>query len=292
MKIVGIVRYAIPNAFDGIKTVGERNGALGVKSRDVIRLYEDPYFTDRFNIFCNITLNSFINQTNKDFTLCIYHTDQIPKDKKALFDKIEKEYPFIRCVYVSDDKMPIPEDLKEQRMLTFRIDNDDGVPVDFIDRLRTTIDSTDEINFAITIPRIRKIMRLSEDTYKTITANYPSNSMGEAYYTNQDKTIMDLGNHVDIHARFPTKRLSGNGGLQIINSYNVANKFEKKNNIRKDQKKLTKKELEELLKKENYSVKDLSCLPICKEEASDQSISNRSGLQRRKVLKKKSEFNY
>ena len=129
MKIIGIVRYAIPNAFSGIKTV---------KSRDVVKLYEDPYFTDRFNVFYNITLESFKNQTNKDFVLCIYHTDQIPEDKKRLFNKIEEECPFVRCVYVSDDKMPIPEDLKEQNMLTFRIDNDDGVPVDFIDRLRNS----------------------------------------------------------------------------------------------------------------------------------------------------------
>lgn len=291
MKIVGIVRYAIPNAFSGIKTVRERDGVLGVKSRDVIKLYEDPYFTDRFNVFYNITLESFKNQTNKDFILCIYHTDQIPEDKKRLFDKIEEDFPFVRCVYVPDDKMPIPEDLKEQNMLTFRIDNDDGVPVDFIDRLRNTIDSTDEINFAITIPKIRKIMRVGEDEYKTVTANYPSNSMGEAYYTNQNKTIMDLGNHTNIHKRFKTKTLNGNGGLQIINSYNVANKFEKKNNY-KDKKILNTEQIKELLEKEKYYIGDLSCLPICKGETNDQSVSNNSGIQHRKVPRKMFKFHY
>ena len=291
MKIVGIVRYAIPNAFSGIKTVRERDGVLGVKSRDVIKLYEDPYFTDRFNVFYNITLESFKNQTNKDFILCIYHTDQIPEDKKRLFDKIEKEYPFVRCVYVPDDKMPIPEDLKEQNMLTFRIDNDDGVPVDFIDRLKNTIDSTDEINFAITIPKIRKIMRVGEDEYKTVTANYPSNSMGEAYYTNKNKTIMDLGNHTNIHKRFKTKILNGNGGLQIINSYNVANKFEKKNNY-KDKTILKTEQIKELLEKEKYYIGDLSCLPICKGETNGQSVSNNSSIQHRKVPRKMFKFHY
>ena len=289
MKIVGIVRYAIPNAFDGIKVVGER-GKLGVKSRDVLKLYEDPYFTDRFNIFCNITLKAFANQTNKDFVLCVYHTDQIPENKKRLFDNLEKEYKFIRCVYVPDDKLLIPEDLKEEKILTFRIDNDDGVPFDFIERLYNTI-NTDEINFGITIPKIRKIMRLSEDEYKTITANYPSNSIGLAYYTNEDKTIMDLGNHTNIHIRFPTKRLEGNGGLQVINSYNVANKFEKKNNCN-DQKILNKEEMQDLLAKENYIIGDLSCLPICKGESRDQNISNHSSLQRRKISSKLSKFNY
>lgn len=284
MKIVGIVRYAIPNAFNGIKVAG-------VKSRVLEKLYEDPYFTDRFNIFCNITLESFANQTDKDFVLCVYHTDQIPESRKQLFNKIEKKYPFVRCVYIPDDKLLIPEDLKEEKILTFRIDNDDGVAADFIENLRKFI-STNEINFAITIPRIRKIVRLSEDTFKTITANYPSNSIGLAYYTNEDKTIMDLGNHTNIHVRFPTKRLSNYGGLQIINSYNVANKFEKQNNNWKDQKVLNKNQMEDLLVKENYLIGDLSCLPICKGESNGKSISNSSNLQRRKVFKRKSEFNY
>lgn len=283
MKIVGIVRYAIPNAFDGISNTC-------IKSKTIEKLYSDPYFTDRFNIFCNITLESFKNQTNKDFVLCIYHTDQIPDDKKTLFSKIEEEYSFIRCVYVSDDKMPIPEDLKEQNMLTFRIDNDDGVPIDFIENLHKTI-NTDDINFAITIPRIRKIMRISENEYKTVTANYPSNSMGEAYYTNQNKTIMDLGNHVNIYKRFPTKILSSNGGLQIINSYNVANKFEKSNNC-KDQKTLNAEQMKELLEKEKYYIGDLSCLPIFKGEINDQSVGYNSSIQHRKIPRKMFKFHY
>lgn len=284
MKIIGIVRYAIPNAFDDIKV-------KGVKSRGVEKLYEDPYFTDRFNIFCNTTLQSFVNQTDKDFVLCIYHTNQIPKDRKRLFDEIEKKYSFIRCVYISGTELLIPEDLKEEKFLTFRIDNDDAVSSDFIKNLRKTI-LTDEINFAITIPKIRKIMRISEDVFKTVTANYVSNSIGLAYYTNEDKTIMDLGNHTNIHVRFPTKRLFSRGGLQIINSYNVANKFEKENNNQKDQKLLNKKQMKDLLNKENYLIGDLSCLPICKGKYNDQNISNNSRLQRRKIFKKNSEFNY
>lgn len=285
MKIVGIVRYAIPNAFDDIKVEG-------VRSRGLEKLYEDPYFTDRFNIFCNITLKSFEGQTDKDFVLCVYHTDQIPKNRKELFSKIEKEYPFVRCVYVPDDKMPIPEDIKEQNMLTFRIDNDDGVPTDFIERLRKTIDSTDDINFAITIPKIRKIMRLSDNSFRTITANYPSNSIGLAYYTNEDKTIIELGNHTNVHIRIPTKKLDGNGGLQVINSYNVANKFEKKNNNYNDQKVLNKKNMEKLFIKEHYSIGDISCLPICKGGLNGQSISNSSSLQHRKISKKVFRFHY
>ena len=94
--IIGMVRYAIPNSF-----MNSNN------SRSLVQLYEDPYFSDRFNIFRNITLPSFAQQTNQDFTLCVYHTNLIPDDKKALFDNLAKQYPFLRNVYTAG-KMDIP----------------------------------------------------------------------------------------------------------------------------------------------------------------------------------------
>lgn len=81
--IIGMIRYAIPNAF-------AKNN-----SRSIVQLYEDPYFSDRFKIFCEVTLKSFERQTCKDFVSLIYHTDMIPNDKKDLFEKLTKTYPFI-----------------------------------------------------------------------------------------------------------------------------------------------------------------------------------------------------
>ena len=122
--IIGMVRYAIPNSF-----MNSNN------SRSLVQLYEDPYFSDRFNIFRNITLPSFAQQTSQDFTLCVYHTNLIPDDKKVLFDNLAKQYLFLRNVYTAG-KMDIPDDLKERQMLTFRIDNDDGMALDFIEKLQ------------------------------------------------------------------------------------------------------------------------------------------------------------
>ena len=121
--IIGMVRYAIPNSFMNTNN-----------SRSLVQLYEEPYFSDRFNIFCNITLKSFAAQTNQNFVLCVYHTNLIPDDKKVLFDNLAKQYSFLRNVY-TDGAMFIPDDLKEPTMLTFRIDNDDGMAIDFIEKI-------------------------------------------------------------------------------------------------------------------------------------------------------------
>ena len=251
--IIGIIRYAIPNAFT------DRNN-----SRDVVQLYEEPYFSDRFNIFKNITLKTFENQTNKDFVLLVYHTNLIPNDKKELFDAIEQECSFVKNVYVKDPVLLIPDDLQNERLLTFRIDNDDGISSDFIDKL-SGIQNSNQINVAITIPHIHKICRISDNEYKLVALDYVSNSMGLAYLSNENKTVMDLGDHSAVYKKFNTIRLNGNGGLQTINDYNVANKFNHNaDKNRSDEQILSYQEAQEFLIKEGYGKLELSCLPIIK----------------------------
>lgn len=255
--IIGMVRYAVFCS----------EGEFAKNQKQLKNLYEEPYFTDRFNIFCNITLKSFSEQTDKDFVLCIYQTNTIPKDKRVLFDEIEKKYSFVRCIYIEDAKMPIPEDLIEPRTITFRIDNDDGVPVNFIERLQEIKNNTKESNFVITIPKIRKIMRIGENKYKTNSIYYPlkTHSIGLAYLSDNDKNIMDLGDHTKCYKRYPTKVLDGNGGLQILNGYNVGNSIGKaKSRI------LDKSSLNILLKKEGYAAVDVSCLPIIKQDINQE----------------------
>lgn len=250
--IIGMVRYAIPNSFMNTNN-----------SRSLVQLYEEPYFSDRFNIFCNVTLESFAAQTNQDFVLCVYHTNLIPDDKKVLFDNLAKQYLFLRNVY-TDSAMFIPDDLKEPTMLTFRIDNDDGMAIDFIEKMQQIKDSYNgkSTNFAISIPHMRKIGRIGEDMYKTIATDFVSNSMGLAYLGSDDRTVMNLGNHTKVAYSTPMLMVAGNGGLQVINGYNVVNGFKKVYQNQSDMAILNQKDMQDLLVKDGYAKMDLSCLPI------------------------------
>ena len=250
--IIGMVRYAIPNSF-----INSNN------SRSLVQLYADPYFSDRFNIFRNITLPSFAGQSNQDFTLCVYHTNLIPADKKALFDNLETQYSFLRNVYTAG-KMDIPDDLKERQMLTFRIDNDDGMALDFIEKLQQIkeIVGNKTSNFAISIPHMRKIARIDNFLYQTLETDFISNSMGLAYLGNDGRTVMNLGNHTKVAYSTPMLMVAGNGGLQVINGYNVANGFNKVYKNQTPDLFLNKQEIENLLAGDGYAKLDLSCLPI------------------------------
>lgn len=250
--IIGMVRYAIPNSFMNTNN-----------SRSLVQLYEDPYFSDRFNIFRNITLPSFAGQSNQDFTLCVYHTNLIPADKKALFDNLETQYSFLRNIYTTG-KMDIPDDLKERQMLTFRIDNDDGMALDFIEKLQQIKDTYNgkSTNFAISIPHMRKIGRIDNFLYQTLETDFISNSMGLAYLGNDGRTVMNLGNHTKVAYSTPMLMVAGNGGLQVINGYNVANGFKKVYKNQTPDVFLNKQEMENLLAGDGYAKLDLSCLPI------------------------------
>lgn len=250
--IVGMVRYAIPNSFKN-----EKN------TRSLAQLYEEPYFSDRFNIFRNVTLTSFAGQTNQDFTICVYHTNLIPDDKKALFDNLAKQYPFMRNIYTTG-QMDIPDDLKEPHMLTFRIDNDDGMALDFVEKMHQVKESYKNkgVNLTITIPYMRQIAKIDNNLYQTLTRNFISNSMGLAYLGNDGRTIMSLGNHTKVAYSTPMLFVAGNGGLQVINGYNVANKFKKDYLIESELVVLNQKDMQDLLVKDGFAKMDLSCLPI------------------------------
>ncbi len=275
-----MIRYAMP--FENAE-----NAKNTKKCED---LYKEPYFSDRFKIFCDITLKSFANQTSKNFVLLVYQTDVIPKEKKELFDNIEKEYPFVRCIYSTDGEMHIPEDLKKDgELFTFRIDNDDGIATNFIEKLeKTQNDNPDEANFVITIPRIRKVMRVDTDKYVTITFDYldKTHSMGLAYFSDNGKTVMDLGFHLEIYKKYPTKVISGQGGLQILNGYNLGNKIGNAKVL------LSKNDMERLLVKEGYAKLDLGCLPICAKKINSKSASVRKKPQAKKTFSQLLKFHH
>lgn len=253
--VIGMVRYSVEAAF-----CKDRPESV----RDV---FAEPYFTERFNMFSGITLPSFEQQTNKDFVLLVYHSYKMPTEKRELFSNIEQEFPFVHNIYVKGGRLDVPKELKPKRMLSFRIDNDDGMPLDFIERLKKSaeLQGKNSDNFAITIPHMRKVRRVGESEYQTLDCDFVANSMGLAYFGSDGRSVMDLGNHRLFPYNAPTLFVSGNGGLQIINGTNVANGFHKVYDKQSPLKSISEFELRNLLQKEGYGKLNLKSMPVCKQ---------------------------
>ena len=86
--------------------------------------------------------------------------------------------------------------------------------------------------------------------------------MGLAYLGNDGRSIMNLGNHTKVAYSTPMLFVAGNGGLQVINGYNVANGFKKVYQNQSDMAILNQKDMQDLLVKDGFAKLDLSCLPI------------------------------
>lgn len=252
MKVIGMVRYSIKSAFT--KDHPDR----------CYDLWSEPYFSKRFGMFKDITLKSFENQTCKDFILLVYHSDEMPNDKKTMFVKIEEKYNFLRNVFIPDAKMKIPMDLQQNRIMTFRIDNDDGVPNNFIARLSEIYNCKhsfyDDVVFSI--PRIRKLGRMSENEYQTNYSEFISNSIGLAYLATNGQNVMDCGNHTLVPYNYRMLCLDGVGGLQIISGTNVVNGFNRVYRKQSEKKILDKFQMIDLLESEGYARFNIENLPV------------------------------
>jgi hypothetical protein len=234
--------------------------------------FKPEYLDYRLNIFRNITLKSFQEQTNKDFIIFILHSENLPDKYKNIFKNLEDDYPFLYNIYIPDsesegiDYVNAVEstskyvDFYNDMSINFRIDNDDALHCDFINKLKGFLKQ--EFNgYIISFPDIYIIQRNKANNYLKQEKYFPSNSIGLAYVTtkNNYKTIMTLGDHGKVNQKKPMVLLPGGGGVQTINGKNIMNAlyFGHVSSYDTDT-------LITFLKENGYSDFDFTCLNICK----------------------------
>ncbi|MBQ9731537.1 MAG: hypothetical protein IJV97_00415 [Alphaproteobacteria bacterium] len=256
VSVIGMIRYSVEASF----AFPDRNN---IKSS----VFDEPYFSQRLIMFKGITLKSFAEQTCKDFVLLIYHSNKMPEDKKAIFYDIEKQYSFIHNIFIDGAKIELPKQFQKQRIMTFRIDNDDAMPINFIEKLFNIYNNNIPFydNVAFSIPKMRKLAHVEKDMFKTNDSLFISNSMGLAYLSTEGKHVMSLGNHRLVPYHYHTMCIDGFGGLQIINGTNIANGFNKTHYKQSEPSYYTEQEIRKILQSEGYPDMDIQNIPIIKE---------------------------
>ena len=262
-QIIGFVRYSLK----------EYDGDWKTSITDMV--FDEKYFSYRFRLFNDITLKSFQNQTDKDFVLFLMHSVNMPQIFKEQMKKLEEENSFLKNVYLEDNKEAFNEyaqNLLRQigntvTVITFRIDNDDGVPFDFIKRLREYAGPA-FAGHVITMPKVYKVQRIKKDTYSVVESYYPCNSVGMAYVMNPDdkKTVFEIGKHHVVRENFPLISFAGNiqGGLISINGKNVINNLFSFNRVEQFLGNFDAIEINELIC-EHFNL-DLDCLHVVRKK--------------------------
>jgi hypothetical protein len=270
-KIIGLIRYSVLNSWDP-RTA-----------------FPPEYMKYRFKIFCEVTLKSFQEQTDKDFMVFLFHSNRLPDEYKGRFEELERENRFLHSIYLEKEgeeeyqneinsNIVKYADWSENIIINFRIDNDDGLPKNYISRIRPFLKQEFE-GYALTLPRISVVQRLAEDKYVIEQRRYLFTCMGQAIVISKDNVKnCQAYQHNSVYDNYPVVLLQGTGGWQTINGNNSAN------SIRFGDKQFyTKKELDEYLLDRNYPDYDMSCLHIVK---NGFRISNKLKSVGKKVIKK------
>jgi len=194
------------------------------------------YLDYRLNIFKNVTLKSFQEQTNKDFNIFLLHSENLPEKYKEIFKDIEDNNSFLHNIYIPDTEMEGKDYINAVEgsieyvnfcndiSINFRIDNDDAVPCDYISRLKNFL-KQEFYDYVISFPNVSIVQRIKKNKFLLQEKYFPSNSIGLAYITNKNnyKTIMTLGDHGKMNQKHSMVLLPGRGGIQTINGKNIMN---------------------------------------------------------------------
>lgn len=253
VPIVGLVRYSQKITFQG----GDKD------------VFESSYFEYRYKIFMDVTLKSFEDQSNKNFLLVIIHSETMPQKYKDRFVNLEVKYPFLKNYFLQDTAESLKNlllqtknliDFRNRSGLTFRIDNDDAVPTNFIENLCLFLNPP-FVGSCINLPNILIVKRVQTDKYLIERRYFPSNSMGLAYVTSENnfKTILDINEHHIVNENNNLILLPKSSGipLQTINGENAINAINDDASVT-----FTEKHLQEFLKVNNYDTINLKCLKI------------------------------
>lgn len=255
--IIGFVRYSQKIFFgDGIKDI-----------------FEPHYFEYRFKIFKEVTLKSFQHQTNPNFVLLLLHSESMPLEYQRRFMELENSNSFLENLFIKDNQEGFNDAIhnsinyvsfSDNCAVTFRIDNDDAVPNDFIEQLSWYL-RRDFVGYIISMPTVYIVKRISSEQYKLQEVFYPANSIGLANITGKEnyETIMDLGQHhlINDHEKLILLPKLDHGSLQTINGENAVNTIDDTKAMTYDRDHLEKFLLEKKIEKIN-----LDCLLVFRDE--------------------------
>jgi len=254
--------------------------------------FQPKHLDYRLNIFKNVTLRGFQEQTDPDFNIFLLHSENLPQKYKEIFNNLEKSNSFLHNVYIPDSEMEGKDyiDAVERSIeyvsfcndmsINFRIDNDDAPHRDFIFKLKTFL-KPEFYDYIISFPNVSIIQRIQKDKFLKQEKYFPSNSIGLAYVTQKAdyKTIMTLGDHGKVNQKHPMLLLPGKGGIQTINGRNVMNSL-----YFGHVSSLTENDLNVSLTENGYSAFDFKCLNVCKRRLIlDTLIKVRNFIKKRRV---------
>ena len=137
MQVIGLCRFSYP-AIGGFQVEHDR-----IEDR-IAYLYAESRLEERFRLFECVTLPALQRQSDPDFTLILLIGDSLPQHHVDRLRALTSDMAQVRLVTRRPERhRPLMKQLlnetrtcPDEPCLQFRMDDDDAVAIDFVERLR------------------------------------------------------------------------------------------------------------------------------------------------------------
>jgi hypothetical protein len=197
MKTYIITRFSILDESSNFWILTREN-----KNRDELKnkLFSEDRLSEKMKVFKNITYKSIINQENKNFIWLIVTSNELPEKYKSELYSIESENIKVYEVdKMSEFNKLINSYEYESEYCTARLDDDDGLSLDFVERLNSIYKNSDKSEI-VSFPFGRKITFKDDKLYLENKTIYQEKiAIG---LTKFNGNIYSCGNHNKVDEKY------------------------------------------------------------------------------------------
>src|SRR5699024_7392503 len=193
---------------------------------------DEDYLRSRFDLFLKYTVPSVNSQTRKEFEWLVLFSDQTPTHYRKEIEEIKNRCPHLSPIFLNSKinyKEFVTKYIKSKLdnktpMNTTRLDNDDAIRNDFIQKIQKSVETLEEKDQVLIFP---DGFQYEEKTGAIANYCFPENHFSTLIcYGEEVNTILDY-NHMEISKLYPTIFLEKSKAMwiEVIHDNNLLNRI-------------------------------------------------------------------
>jgi hypothetical protein len=202
---------------------------LATPGREAAHRRRNDWLSERFDLFERYCLPSVASQDRQDFRWIVYFDDETPQWARERVDRareIREFFPYYTGLFDATGwARTVREIIGPPRpgrlIITSNLDNDDGLAISYLSRIRRAAGCGQPPKFAVNIPD-----GIVLAGYRTFGHRHRQNAFTNLVERDDHAFVTTMTiRHMDLHRVVPIIQASGTPGwLQVVHGDNVSNK--------------------------------------------------------------------